>query len=102
MFWTKEEREDLWQRDQIRFAEIAHEYLCCDVPTITQCRICTHYPDQCRNKAEVLRMLAEETPQQQAEPTRLAAEGMCPVCCALIYFERRYCWRCGSILLALR
>lgn len=52
MFWRKDERQGLWERNQIRFAEISHEYLCCDVPTITKCILCTVAESDCKNRAE--------------------------------------------------
>jgi len=57
MFWTKEEKEKLWQQNQARFAGIAHDYPCCDIPTITQCFACSHKPEQCKNKTEVIKAL---------------------------------------------
>ena len=82
MFRTKEERENLWQRDQVYFAEIAHEYLCCDVPTITQCLLCTHEPDKCKNKAEALKALAnyEEWGAQPSQPSNTADAERCVIC----------------------
>ena len=57
MFWTSEERNNMWKNDQSRFAEIAHNYLCCDVPTVTQCMFCTkNY--SCKNRKEVLKALS--------------------------------------------
>lgn len=53
MFWTKDEREAFWKRNQIGFAELAHEYLCCDVPTVTACALCDKKPEECKNKAEI-------------------------------------------------
>jgi len=52
VYWTEKERQELWERDQVRFAEISHNYLCCDVPTITKCILCTHNPKQCLNRKE--------------------------------------------------
>ena len=58
MFRRADERQALWERNQIHFAEVAYEYPCCDVPTITQCLLCTHDPERCKNKAEVVKALA--------------------------------------------
>lgn len=70
MFWRKDERENLWQRDQVRFAEVAHNYPCCDVPTITMCMLCGKANEHCQNRAEARKavhnwILAESTGKEE-------------------------------------
>jgi len=38
--FTKKEAKELWENNQVRYAEIAHSYPCCDLPTDTQCVWC--------------------------------------------------------------
>jgi hypothetical protein len=57
MFWRDEERKEFCQKNPMRFAEVAHQYRCCDVPTIKKCVECAYLPEQCRNKAEILEIL---------------------------------------------
>ena len=61
MFWTESERKAFWDRDQIRFAEVAYNYMCCDVPTVGLCVECGFAPDKCENKMEVGKLQAENT-----------------------------------------
>ena len=57
MFYRQDEREGLWQRNQISFAERAHEYPCCDVPTVTACVLCDINPLDCKNREEILKAI---------------------------------------------
>ena len=84
MFWTKKEREDLWQWDQVRFAEIAHNYACCDVPTITQCLLCTH-DNKCKNKAEIFKALANYKEWRNGTKKQSAPQPDCPYCAHLAF-----------------
>ena len=54
MYRTEAERKGLWERDQIHYAEIAHQYPCCDVPTVLGCLHCKIDPDLCKNKAGII------------------------------------------------
>lgn len=56
MFYREDERKRLWKRSEIKYAEIAHQYLCCDVPTLDKCLDCKFLPEQCPNKAEIDRV----------------------------------------------
>lgn len=38
--WAKEEKAELWEKDQIMYAELAHNYQCCDLPTKEHCLEC--------------------------------------------------------------
>ena len=40
MFWTDEDRKQLFSDLPEVFAEVAHEYPCCDVPTLKGCYGC--------------------------------------------------------------
>jgi hypothetical protein len=53
MFWTEKERQSFWERDEVRFAELAHEYLCCDIPTLRLCKKCDMKPKTCPNKKDL-------------------------------------------------
>lgn len=53
MFYREDERKSLWERSGIRYAEIAHKYLCCDVPTLGKCLNCGFSSEQCQNKTEI-------------------------------------------------
>jgi len=54
IFWTKTEARNLWDGDQIKYAEIAHEYPCCSVPTIFMCLCCPRNQDECKNRHDVI------------------------------------------------
>jgi hypothetical protein len=62
MFWRQDEKESFWKRDQVRFAEKAHEFLCCDIPTVAGCAACEKKPDQCENKMELFRAMPGASP----------------------------------------
>ena len=55
MYRTEKERKDLWEQDQIRFAELAHNYPCCDVPTVRMCAACEIEPELCSNKGDLIK-----------------------------------------------
>jgi len=38
--YTKEEAERVWKKDQLFYAEKAHEYPCCDLPQYVRCCWC--------------------------------------------------------------
>ena len=38
--YTHKERMQLWNDDQVLFAELAHQYPCCDIPTEVNCKTC--------------------------------------------------------------
>lgn len=57
MFYSKDERDKLWERSQVGFAEKAHEFPCCDVPTVDACWKCKIDPSDCKNKAEIVRAI---------------------------------------------
>ena len=57
MYRRQDERETLWQRDPVGFSEVAHEYLCCDVPTVTACTLCPEKEEACKNKAEIMKAI---------------------------------------------
>lgn len=59
MFHTKSERSELWRQSQILFAEVAHQYPCCDVPTLGVCYLCGITPSECKNKQEILNLLEQ-------------------------------------------
>ena len=59
MFYREDERQELWERNQIHFAEIAHQYFCCDVPTLKMCFECDVNKMDCKNKAELIRIKDE-------------------------------------------
>ena len=40
-YWGEDERKELWKESQILYAEVAHSYPCCELPTIEDCRICS-------------------------------------------------------------
>ncbi len=56
MFYREDER-NLMKEHQIHFAEKAHEFMCCDVPTIHRCIECdiVGADVKCLNKAELKR-----------------------------------------------
>lgn len=58
MYRTEAERDNLWNRDQIHYAEIAEQYRCDNVPTIGDCLRCDIDPDLCKNKAEIAKEIA--------------------------------------------
>jgi hypothetical protein len=51
MIYTKKERQELWERHPIFFAEKAHEFPCCDIPTFEMCLKCKI--KDCENKREI-------------------------------------------------
>jgi hypothetical protein len=53
MIWTKKERQEFFDRDPIAFAERAHEFACCDIPTLSDCLNCKIKPVACDNKADI-------------------------------------------------
>ena len=57
MYRTTAERDRLWERDQIHFAEVAHQYACMDVPTIGMCLACKVEEGHCPEKIELLKEL---------------------------------------------
>ena len=57
MFWTKKERKEFWERNQIAFAERSNEFYCCYIPTIADCKKCVVDPVDCENKAEIVEVL---------------------------------------------
>ena len=57
MFRTEDERRDLWNRDQGHYAAIAHDYVCCSVPTLEGCLKCdTQFVKNCKNYKELKRV----------------------------------------------
>jgi len=58
MFYRKDEAVEMWQTNEARYAEIAHQYPCCNVPTFRMCFFCEKEVE-CRNKAEVKKTLLE-------------------------------------------
>ena len=57
MFYTPEERNRLSQESPTMYAELAHEYPCCDLPIVTDCAVCSIDPEKCSNKAEIKQAL---------------------------------------------
>lgn len=54
MFYTTQEREDLYAHSPIMFAEKTHTFPCCDIPTIQMCLDCTlKAANVCKNKLYV-------------------------------------------------
>ncbi len=39
-FYTKEEKKFLFEENEIMYAEIAHQYGCCDLPELKNCEVC--------------------------------------------------------------
>lgn len=56
MFWTAEERQSFWERNQVSFAERAYDFPCVDIPTILKCVLCDIHPSECKNKKEIDKM----------------------------------------------
>lgn len=73
MFYTEKEQEEKWKRDQIKFAEVAHQYPCCMIPTLEMCFRCTADPDNCKNKTELNRVLDRCKPLINDVPNKSAA-----------------------------
>ena len=57
MIYTEKEKQELWERSQVAYAEKAHEFPCCKVPTLTSCILCVFGEDECDNKKEVAEVL---------------------------------------------
>jgi hypothetical protein len=51
MFYTEKEKQEMLLRDKIFYAEEAHKYPCCGVPTIHLCLLCSE--TNCKNKVEI-------------------------------------------------
>jgi len=58
MFRTEDERRGLWDRDQVHYTEIAHDYVCLAVPTLEGCLKCgmDGWRDNCKNYNELKRL----------------------------------------------
>lgn len=39
-FYTKREKSDLWIKDPMIYIELAHQYLCCELPEFSMCLAC--------------------------------------------------------------
>ena len=54
MFYREDERKAFWKRNQVKFAEKAHEFICCNIPTIAMCIQCDGRAYRnCPNKLEI-------------------------------------------------
>ena len=51
MFYTEKERQDFFDKDPIKFAARAHDFLCCDIPTLRACLNCKN--TDCFNYQEI-------------------------------------------------
>ena len=54
MIYTEEEKKEMWERDQVYFAERAHEFPCCEIPTLSLCLKCDL--NYCVNLRELIRL----------------------------------------------
>lgn len=60
MYYTEDEKKDVWARCQIEYAERAHNYMCCDLPTIKRCWDCNiDGAGKCHNKKDIMDVLKQ-------------------------------------------
>lgn len=54
MYYTEKERNDMSRQNFIFYAERAHEFPCCDIPTIKMCWDCNiDGAENCHNKKDI-------------------------------------------------